>query len=261
MNENEEKSEFEELSAWLDNEDNTLSKEQINSDENKQIAEDFKKIDAAITSVSPAPAASPEMVAKIAAKCNEKEPIQFTRHIIRIVAIAAACIAITFIYKAEDEKKKNTAEVTETHKENKQTPELSSLDDEKKLEALRGNPEPATSNKFDLVTNNPDKNKTTGVALGNEVKHVWVSENPEKTALELQKLSGIVSSLNSQADAKGNIKLTLNITDTELVKIVNTLNKAGNALVSKDLPQPNQPSAIATNGKMIKYNVSILRKN
>lgn len=259
MSENEEKSKFEELSAWLDKEESAISDEQLKSEENIQAAEDFKKIDAAISSVSSAPAASPEMLAKIVAKCNEKEPIQFSRHIIRIAVIAAACIAISFLYKAQDQQKTDSTELAE--RTTKRTPEISSLDDEKKLEALRANPEPATSDKFDLVTNDPKETNVKAVALSNEVKHVWVSENPEKTALELQTLSGTVSSLNSQADAKGNIQLTISISDTELVKIVNALNKSGNALVSKDLPQPNQPAAVTTNGKMVKYNVSILRKN
>ena len=261
MSENEEKSKFEELSAWLDNEDTSITEDQINSAENKEAAADFKKIDAAISSVSAAPTAPADMVAKIAAKCNEKEPIQFSRHIIRIAAIAAACLAITFMYKDQEPQTDTKAEVTKTDESPKAQPVMNSLDDEKKLEALRANPEPATSDKFDLVTNNPDRAKVSGIALGSEVKHVWVSEDPERTALELQKLAGIVSSVNSQADAKGNIKLTLTIADTDLVKIVNTLNKAGIALVSKELPQPNQPSAITTSGKMIKYNVSILRKN
>ena len=50
--ENEEKSEFEELSAWIDNEDNYLSEDQKNSEESLQIAEDFKNIDLAISKVS-----------------------------------------------------------------------------------------------------------------------------------------------------------------------------------------------------------------
>jgi len=261
MSESEEKSKFEELSAWLDNEASSLTEEQANSEENKQVADDFRKIDSAISSVSSAPVAPADMVAKIAAKCNEKEPINFSRHFIRIAVIAAACLAITFIYQDKNKPVTDTSKISNVESEKKAQPELSSLDDDKKVEALRANPSPATSNKFDLVGTDPDKKVVEGVALGTEVKHVWVSEDPEKTALELQKLTGIVSSLNSQADAKGNIKLTLNLKDTELIKIVNKLNKDGNALVSKDLPQPNQPSAITATGKMVKYNVSILKKN
>ena len=51
MSESEEKSKFEELSAWLDNEASSLNEEQANSEENKQVADDFRKIDSAISSV------------------------------------------------------------------------------------------------------------------------------------------------------------------------------------------------------------------
>lgn len=262
--ENEEKSEFEELSAWIDKEDNNLSEDQQNSVESKQIAEDFKKIDAALSKVSAASQPPPEMVAKISAKCNEKQPIAFTRQFYRIAAIVAACLIVTFIYKDQDNKNDNTNLVTESTTSTKAIPELKSLDEEneKKFEALRGNPSPATpSGEFNLIGTNTKEGTTNTIALSEVIKHVWVSEKPQEAALQLLKLAGNLNPLDSKVDAKGNVNFSISLSDTDLVKVVNALNKAGNALVSKELPQPNQLNTVATTGKMIRYNVSILKKN
>ncbi|MCM8539646.1 MAG: hypothetical protein NE328_05175 [Lentisphaeraceae bacterium] len=262
--ENEEKSEFEELSAWIDKEDNSLSEDQQKSDESKQIAEDFKKIDAAMAKVSSAPQPSADLAAKISAKCNEKAAIPFARHIYRAVAVLAACLVVTFIYKDQDKKNDTLTQVTEENTAPKATPVLKSLDkeNEKKFEALRSNPSPATpSGDFNLIGTNPKENLASTVALTDEVKHVWVSENPEGTALQLLKLAGNLNPVNSKVDRKGNVNFSITVSDQDLLKIVNKLNEDGNALVSKEFPQPNQLSKVSTSGKMIRYNVSILQKN
>lgn len=262
--ENEEKSEFEELSAWIDNEDNNLSKDQQNSGETTQVADDFKKIDKALAKVSSTPQPSSELAAKIAAKCNEKPAINFTRHIYRAVAVLAACIIVSFIYKDQDTKNDSHTQLTEEISKPRAIPEMKSFDkeNEKKFEALRGNPSPATpSGDFNLISTNTKEDLTEMVALNDEVKHVWVSEKPEETALLLLKLAGNLNPGGSKVDSKGNVNFSINLNDNDLVKIVNSLNENGNALISKEFPQPNQLSKVTTSGKMIRYKVSILKKN
>lgn len=263
--EHEEKSEFEELSAWIDNEDSYLSEDQQKSAESKKVAEDFKKIDSAISKTSAAATPSPELIAQISAKCSgSKETIHFSRHFYRIAVIAAACLVVTFLYKDQDKKNDELNQVVETQAEKKSIPELKSLDkeNESKLEALRGNPSPATpSGEFNLIGTNTKEDVTNAISLEEEIKHVWVSEKPQETALQLLKMAGNLNPVDSKVDAKGNVSFTISISDNDLVNIVDKLNESGNALVSKEFPQPNQINKVSISGKTINYKVSILKKN
>ena len=261
--EKEEKSEFEELSAWIDKEENSLPADQQNSDESKQIAEDFKKMDEAMAKVISAPKPSADLASRIADKCNEKQTIPFSRHIYRAAAILAACLLISFIYKDQDSKNEVMTQITDESSKPATVPVLSPLnkENEKKFEALRSNPSPATpSGDFNLIGTNPQDAANT-VALEDEVKHVWVSDNPQETALHLLQMAGNLNPLDSKVDAKGNVNFSISLSDNDLVKIVNSLNEKGNGLISKEFPQPNQLSKVKTSGKTVRYNVSILKKN
>ena len=263
MNENEEKSKFEELSAWIDNEENSLNDEQKNADEFKETADDFKKIDAAISKVSSAPQAPVEMVDKIAAKCNEKPTISFTRELYKIAAIAAACLLLTFFYSKNDKQEDRNVASTDNTSDKTSEVVMAPVDEEnnKVIEALRGNPSTATpSGDFDLIGTNPNNSDKTAVSLGEEVKHVWVSKNPQETVLQIQKLTGLIDTLTTKADAKGNYEFSITLEDTELIKLVNSLSDSGNSLISKEFPQPKQINKISSTGKKVRYNVSILQE-
>lgn len=269
MSENEVKSEFEELSAWLDNEDSTLNEEQSKLPENQQVAEDFRKIDAAIAKVSATPQAPSHLVDKIAARCKEEsktEPIQFSRHFYRIAAIVAACLVIAVIYKNEKQTDENISQITDRDTKPKTVPVMSTAKEDKTEKfdkVLRGNPSPATpSGDINLIGTN-DKNETNiaTVELEREIKHVWISDNPEKTVKLLRQLTDKINDMETMIDPKGNTTLTMTLIDKELIEIVNRLSKEGNDLVSKQLPQPKEMAKIEANGKMVKYTISVIRKN
>ena len=75
-----------------------------------------------------------------------------------------------------------------------------------------------------------------------------------------QKLTGLVDTLTTKADAKGNYEFSITIEDSELIKLVNSLSEAGNSLISKELPQPKQINKVTSTGKKVRYNVSILQE-
>jgi hypothetical protein len=253
---------IEDLSAWIDSESSVDYSEHCASCEVcREIAEDFQKMDTVMDGLFNAPQADGSLPGKIMEDVNKAPALvkfDWTRNIIKIAAILVAALIISSLYKGDKQEVAGT--------DDNLTP-VNTLEKKESLTVknnanvdINSDTPPAVipSENFKLVGNDTAAEAGTETLKG-DVKHVWVSAEPQETIDLIKRLAfdGVILN-SSTVDNKINMEISL--TDKQLVKVVNRLSEEGSNLISRDLPQPNS-SAVTTLGNIIRYNVTILKKN
>ena len=246
---------IEELSSWADNESTINLQEHCDSClKCREIVEDFKKIDSTMETLLDAYTPEKILTAKILDEIQKPIPVQFNwqRNIIKIAALLVTAFLISQFYP--DQQKEPLAQANtltvDTQKDKQQaisTEQISST-----LIPSKG---------FTSIGLSPsNETNISSEVIKDEVKHVWVSTNPQETAELLERLAfnGVI--LSKYSTNSGKIEMVISLTDKQLVKVVNHLAEEGNNLISRSLPQPNG-APLTTVGTIVQYNVTIIKNN
>jgi hypothetical protein len=253
---------IEELSAWADNESDNNHKEHCAKCERcSEIVEDFRKMDSTMSKLFNSYEADSSLPDRIMEEIKKPTPVQFNwqRNILKIAAILAAALLISIFYKTDE--KPSTAEINPDTVNDKEVVIVSSGNNEK--EAISGDGIPPSlipANEFTVISLDPEKASTSTDVIKDDVKHVWVSKNPQETLELLKRLAfnGVI--LSSTTSSTGKLELSISLTDKQLIKVVNRMSDEGNNLISRDFPQPNSATINAV-GKIIQYKAIIIKKN
>jgi hypothetical protein len=247
---------IEELSSWADNESSIDLQEHCDSClKCREIVEDFKKIDSTMGTLLGAYTPEKILTARILDEIQKPTPVQFNwqRNVIKIAALLVTAFLISQFYPGQQQKgplvQANTLTV-DTQKNKHQAILTEEIDST--LIPSKG---------FAVIGLSPsNETNISSEVIKDEVKHVWVSTNPQGTAELLERLAfnGVI--LSKYSTNSGKIEMAISLTDKQLIKVVNHLAEEGNNLISRALPQPNG-APVTTVGTIIQYNVTIIKNN
>ncbi|MCM8535634.1 MAG: hypothetical protein NE334_06840 [Lentisphaeraceae bacterium] len=252
---------FEELSAWHDGASSKdLSKHIDSCSMCQSELKNISVIEDSLKNVLLSEAPSADLKDKILKTAKtSKAPIPFMTHILKIAAILITAFAINYFTTQNTESQTNTAQ-NKTDVKPEITQSKNAVIRETKAPAITPDSEklPSTeisSKDFSFVgANGETPTKLSTITIENEVKHVWLCQ-------DFAKVSELLSSkVTEEMLAKDSIELKLTLTQAELINKVNSLNKSGCSLVSRELPQPNTYVKTDTPDKKVTYHISIVKK-
>ena len=249
MNDKKIKPEFEDISAWLDGEENQITEEYRSTEEFKLISDEYKSIDLAIDKVSNVQP-DKQLADKIIKACQESHnaPKVQTFHWQRAVFYVAAAliVAVTLSQlKNTDDKAPAVAEVPEQQIPLKSTEDIAIPQEELQLVAI---PTESISTK-------------TEVTLESNVKPVWISKKPLDTLNKALATLPHDSRLSQASkDELDGYTALIKLSDHELLRLVTYLTEQDASLLSTQSPQPEDISNIQGTGQELTYQLSILLK-
>lgn len=166
----------------------------------------------------------PDLAPQVAARCRQthRKSTLLARNLYRITAIIVVCVIISLTYKNDTSFKQ--------------------LTDDK----------PVVIPVFSAVG---DKR-----SLDHTVKHIWRCDDSTQGLKLLRTLTNNIDNTRVNTDLEGNVALTLNLTDLELVQLVDKLSTNGLELLSPQPPQPGSAPTIITTGKTLTYNISLISR-
>jgi hypothetical protein len=266
MNDKNECPDFEELSAWHDQESQNDYAEHIEKCEHcHDIIADLKKMDEAILptlAVKPKSSAGMQKAKELCAG-KPKPTINYTAHIIKIAAVILFAFLLNRIMPQKDTNNSNETIAQVPEVEKKFTIPVMTAEPKKATDSFIIHDDEKTHipiSDFELSGIKSLKNQSQ-LPIKNDVAHVWISENPLETLKLIENnLPKNTSLILKSGAASTNLEFSIVLKDRELVQLVNDISRSGASLISPELPQPGLSANLNISNKEINYTVSIISK-
>jgi hypothetical protein len=263
MTQNNKCPDFDEISAWHDNETTADYSQHVRScTDCQEIIADLKKMDSSLFTLLDSAQPQNSLKDKIIerAQAPVKAPLYF-KHIVKVAAVLA--IAFTVNHFLQKDSNTTSIELSKTSPEPKAIPTMSAIGEDSTVSPIEESPKSEISSQdFSLVSIEATEHKTSieAAAIKAKVNHVWVCEDINETKISLNQRFAKNEISSQRIGDSGSLHFTLKLTEKNLSKEVNWLAKKNLKLVSSDFPQPNQASTSTTPNRVVTYQITIIKK-